>query len=95
MDKTPTLNIYPVPQGIVLELTTPGDTEEDTVSQKAILSPDDAGRVAINLITTLSVMEIQQAMSMAAAREEFEKTKSLIEKGQNVEDIILPGLTKK
>lgn len=65
--------VFPTPQGIGLVLRSPDGDE-----QVAVLSPDDAGRVAMSLITTSVVFQMNEYARAAAEQAEVEKIRQMI-----------------
>jgi len=73
----PSVGIYPTSQGIALE------TNDGTNKQVVMLSPDDASRIAINLISNIVILQMNAAMRAAAERAEVERVKNLITGGMD------------
>ena len=69
---SPSIGVYPTAQGIALEIN------DGTSGTTLVLSPDDASRIAVNLITNVVMMQMNNAMRAAAERAEVERMREII-----------------
>jgi len=72
----PSIGIYPSMHGIVLDVSDGLETK-----QQVLLSPDDASKIAINLITNIVLFQMNTAMRAASENIEVERMRQLITQG--------------
>lgn len=79
MENEQSIAIYPMPQGICLEIRNGEDKEQ------VILSSDDAAKMATSLLTNSIIYQLNEQMRQTVKQQEFEKMRKLIEDGANVD----------
>jgi len=72
----PSIGIYPSMHGIVLDVS-----DGIATKQQVLLSPDDASKIAINLITNIVLFQMNTAMRAASENIEVERMRQLITQG--------------
>jgi len=82
MDKEatqPGIGIYATPDGVAFVIV---DGED---RHTLMLDPDDAGRIAVNLLTQVAIFQVNANMRQAMERAEVEKVKQMLAQSKGVD----------
>ena len=69
------LAIFPTPNGIAIDI-------RKKEGEPLIVSPDDAGRIVMSLLTASVMFQMQRMTQQAMEKAEFEQVKQMLEEGK-------------